>query len=87
MLMAQNNQTKPIDNSWSQQPTKLADNMKRMEALFGEFGQDPLAEWEDLVTTRMETFTEQSPSFEDIFHSLVNNNKTMFRDGLLCVLL
>ena len=58
--------------------------MKRMEVLFSEFGQDPLAEWEDLVTTRMETFTEQSPSFEDIIHSLVNNNKTMFRDGLLC---
>ena len=59
--------------------------MKKMEVLFSEFGQDPLAEWEDLVTTRMETtFTEQLPSFEDIFHSLVNNNKTMFRDGLLC---
>ena len=59
--------------------------MKRMEVLFSEFEQDPLAEWEDLVTTRMETtFTEQSSSFEDIFHSLVNNNKTMFRDGLLC---
>ena len=59
--------------------------MKRMEVLFSEFGQDPLAEWEDLVTTRMETtFTEQSPSFEDIFYSLVNNNKKMFRDGLLC---
>ena len=59
--------------------------MKRMEVLFSELGQDPLAEWEDLVTTRMETtFTEQSPCFEDIFHSLVNNNKTMFRNGLLC---
>ena len=52
--------------------------------VFSNFGQDLLEQREDLKSIRMERFKEQWPSFETIFHSLVNGNKANFRDGLLC---
>lgn len=87
VMMAQNNQAKYIDMSLV--PT--VDEAGRMYeengghlTLLNEFGQDPLAGRDDLITTRWERFFEQWPSFDIIFHELVNSRKTMFRDALLC---
>ena len=29
-------------------------------------------------------FSKQYPRFDEIFHTIVNNNGTLFHDGLLC---
>ena len=78
MMMAQNNQAKAIDNSLV--PT--LDEAGRMYeengghlTLYDEFGRDPLAGREDFITIRMEMFSVQCPSFDNIFHATVNNNK------------
>ena len=87
MMMAQNNQSKQIDNSLV--PTvdeagRLYEANGGHLTLFNEFGRDPLTGNGDLITIRMERFYEQWPSFDNIFHGIVNNTITMFRDGLLC---
>ena len=86
-MMAQNNQSKQIDSSLV--PTvdeagRLYEANGGHLTLFNEFGRDPLTGNEQLITIRMERFYEQWPSFDNIFHGIVNNNITMFRDGLLC---
>jgi len=83
--MAQNNQAKPINHSLvpaAVEAGRLYETDGGRLTMFSEFGQDPLARREDLMATRMDMFTGQW-QFHNIFHSLVNNNKTFFHDALL----
>jgi len=50
--------------------------------IFSKYGEDPLAGREDLMSTRMERFSEVWPSFENIYHNLVNDDGRFFRDAL-----
>ena len=86
VLMSENNQAKFIDPSLLPE----ADDAVRMyEAyggqitLFGNFGSDPLLQRSDLSKVREERFFEQYPTFDNIFHAVVNNDSTLFRNGLL----
>ena len=87
ILMVENNQTKSIDHHLvpeADEAGRLYEENGGRLTVFSNFGQDPLEQREDLKSIRMERFKEQWPSFETIFHSLVNGNKANFRDGLLC---
>lgn len=51
--------------------------------LISEFGRDPLGGRRDLQQLRLEAFTERVPSFEPIYHQVVNNDSTLFKQSLL----
>ena len=46
------------------------------------FGHDPLSGHSNKMSIRHQAFTERYPSFEDIFHQLVNSNSTLFKEAL-----
>ena len=47
------------------------------------FGHDPLSGHSNKMSIRHQAFTERYPSFEDIFHQLVNSNSTLFKEALV----
>ena len=50
--------------------------------IFSSFGVDPLASRPDLFQRRHAEFISRFSDFNHIFHSLVNGNDALFRDGL-----
>lgn len=50
--------------------------------IFSPFGTDPLQHRQDLVGARETEFFRHVSDFSRIFHSLVNGNDRLFRDGL-----
>lgn len=46
-------------------------------------GEDPLSSRPELLALREAQFTMRYPSFEPIFHSLVNGDSNLFSEGLL----
>jgi len=77
-----NNQAMPIDFSLVPDP----DEAVQMYQSYGgnitissEFGHDPLCNREDLLKIREERFFDQCPSFEEIFHSVVNFDHRLFQ--------
>jgi len=51
--------------------------------LLSEFGEDPLSSRNDLLQLREARFFEDYPRFDEIFYGVVNNDKTLFREGIL----
>ena len=51
--------------------------------LFSPFGQDPLQEREDLIRLREQEFHTRYPDFSFFFSTVVNDDFSLFRDGLL----
>ena len=51
--------------------------------LISEFGSDPLDGRRDLQQFRQEAFTDRFPSFDTIYHQVVNNDSTLFKQSLL----
>lgn len=51
--------------------------------LISEFGRDPLDGRRDLQQFRQEAFTDRFPSFDTIYHQVVNNDSTLFKQSLL----
>lgn len=49
-----------------------------------QFGQDPLYGDDNKCTIRQRSFTSSYPSFDPIFHNLVNSNSSLFENGLKC---
>ena len=86
VLMSGNNQGKVINPSLI---PEADDAVHMYEAhggqinLFGDFGIDPLLQRSDLLDIREARFFEQYPTFDNIFHSVANNDSTLFRNGLL----
>ena len=50
---------------------------------FSSFGSDPLANRVDLVQQRQDVFFRRYPDFSTFFHTVVNSDYGLFRDGLL----
>ena len=48
------------------------------------FGEDPIAFSPTKCAFRQTAFKKQFPSFETIYHELVNMNDKTFQDGLIC---
>ncbi len=46
------------------------------------FGEDPLANDSECILQREVVFFRRYPSFDPIFHKIVNGDDTLFRDGL-----
>ena len=83
--MKQNNQTIFIDPQLVKDPctileeyTSLGGNITR----FSLFGQNPLKDQPSLATKRDGIFFERYPSFEPFFHSAVNGDFSLFKEGL-----
>ena len=87
VLMTQNNQAKPVDPSLipnSDNAIRMYESYGGHITLWSDFGKDPLSDRRDLSNMREDKFFEQYPRFDEIFHTIVNNNGTLFHDGLLC---
>ena len=53
---------------------------------FNSFGHDPLSQRPDLMIEREEQFYHHYPRFDDIFHTTVNGDYSLFRSGILCII-
>ena len=51
--------------------------------MISEFGKDPLDGRRDLQQCRYDAFAERFPSLEPIYHQVVNNDSTLFKQSLL----
>ena len=47
-----------------------------------QFGHDPLYGDDNKCAIRQQSFTTSYPSFDQIFHNLVNSNSLLFENGL-----
>lgn len=86
LLMARNNQAKPIDESLVpavNEAVAMYESNGGSLSLSSDFGRDPLAERQDLMSLRIQKFKERYPSFSTIFHGVANHDSTLFRNGLL----
>ena len=50
---------------------------------FGEFGNDPLRNREDLIIQREDYFSSTHPTFDDMFANAVSGDGTMFKNAIL----
>lgn len=50
---------------------------------FSPFGEDPLANNTNFIHRRETTFMSRYPTFDQFFHSVVNSDHSLFRQGLL----
>ena len=86
VLMQQDNRTQRITQSVIPPPEQAAqmyrDNVGRLTDP-APFGSDPLAESHERKIIRETSFGSRYPSYEDIFHQLVNGDSTNFRRALL----
>ena len=85
-LMHRNNQVMPLDPALVPEPE---DAVQQFEAhgghltLFSAFGCDPLEDREDLIKAREEDFYRKYPDFGCFFYTVVNNDYSLFHEGLL----
>ena len=84
--MDDNNQAKHIGVS---QITETNVAVRQFEDLggrlttFSSFGEDPLKGNAHLLDERVARFQQRYPNFNNFFHSVVNGNYSLFRDGVL----
>ena len=84
------NQVMPVDSSLVSDPKEA---VQRFEShgghltLFSPFGQDPLKGRDDLMRANNEEIYEKYPDFARFFSSVANNDYTLFREGLLFLLM
>ena len=84
--MQGNNQVAQVD------PSRLPSAMAAVEmyeahgrhlTLFSAYGHDPLADNATAMAQREEKFHERFSDFAPFFYSVVNGDRSMFREGLL----
>ena len=76
----------PTDSAVVPETQAIVDKFEshgRKLTTFSFFGQDPLQHREDLLHMRDEEFFKRYPDFSAFFHSVVNHDYSIFRDGLL----
>ena len=86
LLMRQNNQAKAIEMSLipdSDDAVRMYESHGGHITLFSDFGKDSLSERRDLINLREEMFLKRYLRFDEIFHTAVNNDGTLFHDGLM----
>jgi hypothetical protein len=52
--------------------------------VFSPFGEDPLKENPQMANERERQYSERFPDFSIFFHSVVNGDFDLFKQGLLC---
>lgn len=84
-LMTGNKQSVPITASYlptAAQALQMYEQRGGSLTQWAKFGNDPLEGNVDLTSQRLRQFHQQFPSFVSIFHSVVNNNQTPFRNAI-----
>lgn len=84
-LMLTDDRTKKLGNSRIPTPTQAIYMYRANGGHITEesnFGEDPLASDVDKYRIRESAFVQRYPSFEAIFHNLVNGNSSPFKNGL-----
>ena len=84
--MQRNNQTVQIDPSLLPEPVDALQLFKAHGGhitVFSPFGQDPLENHPEHFQERESKFFECYPDFGPFFHSVVNGDYSLFREGLL----
>ena len=81
-VMKRNNHATKVDAFMIPQPHQAVVNYRlnggKMDI------EDPLFHSSDKIYTRFQSFTRQYPSFEAIFHRVVNEDTSVFVDALTC---
>ena len=83
--MTGNKQSVPITDSYlptAVQALQMYEQRGGSLTQWSKFGTDPLEGNMDLISQRLHQFHQQFPSFESIFHNVVNNNQTPFCDAI-----
>ena len=84
--MVKDNRVKRIDRSLLPTPNEIVQQYRQSGGHITEFcsfGSDPIANNLNKCIVRNTSFSQCYPSFDAIFHQLVNGNETLFREGLL----
>ena len=87
--MDSNNQVAPVNPNYIPNPNQALQEFRSHGGhitTFNRFGCDPLGERPDLMRQREETFFQQYPEFDPIFHTIVNGDYSLFRSGILCII-
>ena len=85
-LMRRNSQVMPVDPALVLEPDDAVISFEAHGGhltLFSSFGHDPLCHRDDLIKLREEQFFSCFPDFSRFFHTVVNNDMSLFREGLL----
>jgi hypothetical protein len=85
-LMRMNNHTgviSPTDVPEPEEAFRLMESHGSTLTMFNCFGCDPLSDRPDLIQHRLEMFSGRYPHFDEFFHTVVNNNYSLFSEGLL----
>lgn len=83
--MASNNKVAKIDHQLLPLPedaAKLYEEAGGALTHFSSFGEDPFRDNNVLQEERLMAFHARHPSFQPIFHKLVNNDDSLFIDAL-----
>lgn len=85
-LMKGNNHTVPIAPQLIPDPDSAVQQYESLGGhltIFSSFGQDPLRDRAHLVRQRESDFQRRYPDYRQFFHTVVNGDFSVFRDGLL----
>lgn len=89
ILMDSNNQVAKLNTTDIPSPNEALQEFQNHGGhitTFNTFGHDPLGQRPDLIREREERFFQQYPQFDDIFHTTVNGDDSLFRSGILYII-
>ena len=84
-LMEENNMAKrlrPAQVPTAEEAVSLYEQSGGTLTLFGDFGIDPVEDHQQ--EQRLQMFQQRFPSYEPLFHRLVNGDNSLFTDAVLC---
>ena len=84
--MRRHNQAAHVAHSQVPEPNtaiRMFEAHGRHLTLFSPFGEDPLVGQPRLAAEREAVFHQQYPDFAPFFHTIVNGDNSLFKDGLL----
>lgn len=84
-MMRSNHRAAPVDGqllSQSQDAIRAFEHAGGHLTLFSNFGIDPLEGRCNLIAGRERLFHERFPDFGPLFHTFINGDSSLFRDGL-----
>ena len=85
--LMKNSRTVKVDEHMLHEPDEAVTRFESCGShltLFSPFGEDPLKDNPQLANERERLFLEQFPDFSVFFHSVVNGDFDLFKQGLLC---
>lgn len=86
ILMRSNNHAQHVDEAAIYSPETAVQAFQSAGGhltIFSEFGEDPLSQHAELVAQREAEFQQRYSDFSQFFYTVVNNDYSLFKEGLL----